>query len=45
MLKSYGVPSKESVSLDTDGGVKVLSQKTGPDNNIQNERSNSESIK
>jgi len=26
------------------GDVKVLSEKTGPDNNIQNERSNSESI-
>ena len=33
-----------SLPLDVEGGVKVLSKKTSPDNTIQNERSNSESI-
>ena len=29
---------KKSVSLDTDGGVTVLSEKTGLDDNFQNDR-------
>ena len=36
MLKSNGMLSKKSVSLDKDVGVKVLSQKNGPDDNFQN---------
>jgi len=44
MLKSYGVPSKESVSLDTDGGVKVLSEKMGSDEHFQNYSVGPESI-
>jgi len=32
------------LSTDTGGGVKVLSEKTGLDDNFQNERSDSESI-
>ncbi len=36
ILQSNGMSSKESVSLDTDGGVKVLSEKMGSDDNFQN---------
>ena len=32
------------VPLDVDGGVKVLSEKTGSDDNFQNDRMGSESI-
>ena len=34
-----------SMSLDTDGGVKVLSEKTGADDNFQNDRLGPESIR
>lgn len=37
MLKSNGMSSKKiSVSLDTDEGVKALSEKTGSDENFLN---------
>ena len=39
-----GYYEKISVPLDTDGGVKVLSEKTGYDNNFQNDRMGLESI-
>ena len=40
----WDVIEKNTVSLDTDGGVKVLSEKTGYDENFQNDRSVPESI-
>jgi hypothetical protein len=35
---------EKSVPLDADGAVKVLSEKTGPDNNFKNERLDSELV-
>jgi hypothetical protein len=35
---------KHVVSLDADGGIKVLSEKTENDNNFQNDRLGPESI-
>ena len=34
----WDVIEKKSVPLDTEGGVKVLSEKTGSDDNFQNDR-------
>jgi hypothetical protein len=45
MLESNGMLSKKNlVSLETDGGVKVLSQKTGYDDNFQKNGVGPESI-
>ena len=35
---------EKSVPLDADGAVKVLSEKTGPDNNFQNDSLDSELV-
>ena len=40
----WDVFKKNSVPLDTDGGVKVLSEKTGNDDNFQNYSVDPESI-
>jgi hypothetical protein len=38
------VEKEKKIPLDVDGGVKVLSEETGSDNNFQNDRMGSESI-